>query len=220
MRRASASLVLVVVALLVPGAAGAQRLSLTGGGFNVQRRVFLQNTVVQQTGMWIGGSGAVRLGKLRIGLSGLMGTLKGDGSPSNPDIKVRATAVTVGIAFTPAVTVGAQVEARRFDAADAGITSWRLIGGRVRLEPGLGIPGLRGLADVAVLPASSGSGGPTLKMALETTVGLTYSPPQSVLQARLAYRFERFDIGAQGLAAERYEQFRGLTVEVGLRLGR
>jgi len=218
-RRASASLVLVVVALLVPGAASAQRLSLTGGGFNVQRRVFLQNSLVQQTGMWIGGSGTVRLGKLRIGLSGLMGTLKGDGSSSNPDVKVRATALTVGIAFAPAVTVGAQVEARRFDA-DAGITAWRLIGGCLRFEPGLGIPGLRGLADLAVLPASSVSGGPSLKMALETTVGLTFSPPRSVLQARLAYRFERFDIGAQGLAGERYEQFRGLMVEVGVRLGR
>lgn len=219
MRRASVSLALVVVALLVPGAASAQWLSLTGGGFNVQRRVFLQAAVIQQTGMWISGSGAVRLGKLRIGLSGLMGTLKGDGSPSNPAIKARATALTLGIAFTPAVTVSAQVQARRFDA-DAGITSWRLIGGGVRFEPGLGIPGMRGLADLAVLPASSVSGGPSLKMAVETTVGLTYNPARSALQARLAYRFERFDIGAQGLAGERYEQFRGLMVEVGVRLGR
>lgn len=219
MRRASASLALVVAALLIPGAAGAQLLSLTGGGFNVQRRVFLQDAVVEQTGIWIGGSGTVRFGKLRVGLSGLMGTLKGSGSVASPDIKARATALTVGIAFVPGVTVSAQVEARRFDA-DAGITSWRLIGGRVRLEPGLGIPGLRGIADVAVLPASSVSGGPSLKMAMETTVGLTFSPSRSALQARLAYRFERFDVGAQGLGGERYEQLRGLTAEVGLRLGR
>jgi len=219
MTRSATSLAVTLAAILLPCAAHAQRLSVAADGFNVQRRVFLQNAVVEQTGMWIGGSGTVRLGKLRVGLSGLMGTLKGDGTPANPEVKARATALTVGIAFTPALTVGAQMEARRFDA-DAGTTSWRLIGGRARLEPGLGIPGLRGLADLAVLPASSVSGGPSLKMALETTVGLSFRPSRSVFQARLAYRFERFDIGAQGLAGERYEQFRGLMVEAGIGIGR
>ena len=64
------------------------------------------------------------------------------------------------------------------------------------------------------------SGGPSLKMAMEMTVGASIAPPRSKLLARLAYRFERFDVGAEGLAAERYEQFRGLVVEVGFRLGR
>jgi hypothetical protein len=218
-RRGSAYVALVLAALLVPAAAQAQTLSLTAGGFNVQRRVFLQSSVVEQTGPWVGANGTVRLGKLRLGLSGLMGTLKGDGSATNPDVKARTTALTLGLAFVPSLTVGVQVEARRFDA-DAGVTAWRLIGGRVRFEPSLGIPGLRGIVDVAVLPASSVSGGPSLKMAMETTVGLTFSPPRSVLQARLAYRFERFDIAAQGLAGERYEQFRGLIAEAGIRLGR
>jgi hypothetical protein len=218
-RRSSVALAFALAALLLPAAARAQRLSLTAGGFNVQRRVFLEHSVYQQTGLWIGGSGTVSLGKVRVGLSGLMGTLKGDSSSVNPDVTARATALTVQFAFAPTVIAGVQVEARRYDT-DAGITSWRLMGGRVRYEPGLGIPGLRGLADVAVLPASSVSGGPSLKMALETIVGLSFSPPSSMLQARLGYRFERFDIGAQGLAGERYEQFRGLVVEVGVRLGR
>jgi hypothetical protein len=218
-KRASASFALALAAMLLPAAAQAQRLSLAAGGFNVQRRVFLEHSVYQQTGMWIGGSGTVSLGKARIGLSGLMGTLKGDSGSVNPDVKARATAVTAQFAFTPTLLAGVQVEARRFDT-DAGVTSWRLIGVRARYEPGLGMPGLRGLADLAVLPASSVSGGPSLKMALETTVGLSFSPQGSMLQARLAYRFERFDIGAQGLAGERYEQFRGLVVEAGVRLGR
>ena len=219
MKRSSASLALALAVLLAPAAAQAQKPSLTAGGFNVQRRVFLQSSVVEQTGLWVGASGTARFGKLRLGLTGLMGTLKGDGSPMNPDVKVRTTALTLGLAFVPALTVGVQVEARRFDA-DAGVTAWRLIGGRVRFEPALGVPGLRGLADVAVLPASSVSGGPSLKMAMEMTVGTTYSPPRGAVQMRLAYRFERFDVAAQGLAGERYEQFRGLVAEVGIRLGR
>jgi hypothetical protein len=218
MRRSA--LFLAFAALLLPAAAHAQRLTLTAGGFNVQRRVYLQGSVLEQTGVWMGGSGTARFGKLRIGLSGLMGTFKGKGGdPANTDVKARTTALTVGLAFNPALMAGVQVEGRRFDA-DAGITSWRLIGGRVRFEPGLGIPGLRGLADVAILPASSVSGGPSLKMAMEITVGASIAPPRSKLLARLGYRFERFDVSAEGLAAERYEQFRGLVAEVGLRLGR
>lgn len=219
MRRCPAVLALLLAAVLLPAAAQAQRLTLTAGGFNVQRRVYLQGSVLEQTGVWMGASGMARLGKLRVGLSGLMGTFKGDGSAANTDVKARSTAVTVQFAFVPALMAGIQVEARRFDA-DAGATSWRLIGGRARFEPGLGVPGLRGLADVAVLPASSVSGGPSLKTAMEVTVGLTLAPPRSALLARLAYRFERFDVAAQGLAAERYEQFRGLVAEVGVRLGR
>ncbi len=213
-------LVLALAAVLLPEAAHAQRLTLTAGGFNVQRRVYLQGSVLEQTGVWIGAGGTARLGRIRVGLTGLMGTFKGKGSdPANVDVKARTTALTVGIAFNPAVTAGVQVEGRRFEA-DAGTTSWRLIGVRGRFEPGLGIPGLRGLADLAFLPASTVSGGPSLKTALEATIGATFAPPQSALVLRLGYRFERFDVGAQGLAAERYEQFRGLVAEVGVRLGR
>lgn len=210
----------LIVAVLLPATGQAQRLTLTAGGFNVQRRVYLQGSVLEQTGVWMGASGTARLGKLRIGLSGLMGTFKAKGNdPANVDVKARTTALTVGLQFTPAVMAGVQVEGRHFEA-DAGKSSWRLIGGRVRLEPGLGIPGLRGLADVAVLPASSVIDGPSLKMALEATVGASLAPPRSPMLFRLAYRFERFDVGAQGIAAERYEQFRGLVAEVGVRLGR
>ena len=219
MRRSA--LVLALGTLLLPAAVHAQRLTVSAGGFNVQRRVYLQGAVLEQTGMWIGAGGTAALGKLRVGLTGLMGTFKGKGSdPANTDVKARTTALTVGLAFNPAVTAGIQLEGRRFEA-DAGTSSWRMIGARARFEPGLGIPGLRGLADIAILPASSVSGGgPSLKMAMELTVGASLAPPRSKLLARFGYRFERFDVSAQGLAAERYEQFRGLVVEVGLRLGR
>ncbi len=217
MRRSA--LVLALGTLLLPAAAQAQRFTVNAGGFNVQRRVYLQGSVLEQTGVWIGAGGTAAIGKLRIGLSGLMGTFKGDGSAANTDVKARTTALTVGLAFNPAVTAGIQLEGRRFEG-DAGTSSWRMIGARARFEPGLGIPGLRGLADIAILPASSVSGGPSLKMALEVTVGASLAPPRSRLLARLGYRFERFDVSAQGMAAERYEQFRGLVVEAGVRLGR
>jgi hypothetical protein len=134
-------------------------------------------------------------------------------------VKVRTTAVTAHVAVAPGVLLGVQVEARRFEA-DAGVTVWRLIGVNARLEPGLGLAGLRALADVSVLPASSVVNGPKLKMALQATVGASFAPRGGPLVLRIGYRFERFDVEATGASPERYEQFRGLIAEAGLSLGR
>jgi hypothetical protein len=210
-----ATVVLAVSA--VPAAA--QTLSGAAEGFNVQRRIYYQGAVYQQTGLWYGAAGAVRLGPVQVGVSGLFGTLKGDGSTQNPDVTARTTAATLLIVAAPWLALGAQVEARRFEAA-AGVTTWRLIGGHVRLEPGLGLAGLRGLADASVLPASSVTGGPSLKMAVQARVGATYAPPGSLLQLRVGYRFERYDIDAVGASPARYEQYRGIIAEAGIRLGR
>jgi hypothetical protein len=209
----------VSVLAVLPAAARAQSFQGVGGGFNVQRRIFYQDAVHEQTGLWYGGAGAVRLGPLRVGVSGLMGTLSGDSGTTNADVKVRTTAVTAHVAVAPGVLLGVQVEARRFEA-DAGVTVWRLIGVNARLEPGLGLAGLRALADVSVLPASSVVNGPKLKMALQATVGASFAPRGGPLVLRIGYRFERFDVEATGASPERYEQFRGLIAEAGLSLGR
>jgi hypothetical protein len=209
----------VSVLAVLPAAARAQSLQGAGGGFNVQRRIYYSNAVHEQTGLWYGGAGAVRLGPLRVGVSGLMGTLSGDSGTANADVKVRTTAVTAHFAVAPGVLLGIQLEARRFEA-DAGITVWRLIGANARLEPGLGLAGLRALVDVAVLPASSVSNGPKLKVAIQATVGASFRPARSPITFRLGYRFERYDIAATGASPERYEQFRGLIAEAGLSLGR
>ena len=211
--------VLVALALVaLPLSAAAQGLAGGAAGFNVQRRVYHQGAVYEQTGVWYGASGSALLGPVRLGLSGLFGSLGGGGTQA-PDLTIRATAVTLHFAVAPWVLVGAQAEARRFEA-DAGVTSWRLMGANVRLEPGLGLAGLTGLADVSVLPASSVSGGPSLKMAMQATVGVGFAPAGSHLGFRLGYRFERYDISASGTSPERYEQFRGIVVEAGIRLGR
>jgi hypothetical protein len=210
--------------VLVSGAAVAQGLQGGAGGFNVQRRVFYENAVLEQTGFLVGGSGALGLGPIRLGVSGVMGTLKAasgasGGTSTAADVKVRSTAVRVLFAAGPSLAVGVQAEARRFEA-DAGVTMWKLVGANVRFEPGLGRPGLRALVDASMLPASSVVNGPKLKMALQATVGASFSPRGSPLAFRIGYRFERFDLDATDSSPERYEQFRGLVVEAGIRLGR
>jgi hypothetical protein len=205
--------------VLLPAAALAQGLSGEVGAFNIQRRLSYQTAVYEQTGVAVGAAGAVRVGPVSLHLRGLFGTLKGDGTDPNPDVKVRTTAATLEFAVGPWIAVGAVAEARRFDA-DAGVSTWRLFGVVARIEPDLGLPGLRGLAEGVLLPAGSVSDGPKASAAFQFVVGVSYQPRRSPLRARLGYRFERYDFAASGLSPERYEQFRGVVAEAGFRLGR
>jgi hypothetical protein len=204
---------------LVPVRAGAQGIAGDAGAFNIQRRLSYQGAVYEQTGVAVGAAGAARLGPVALRVSGLFGTLKGDGSALNPDAKFRTTAVRLEVAVQSWLALGAVAEARRFEA-NAGVTTWKLLGGAARLEPGLGLSGLRGLADVAVLPSASVAGGPKAKTALQATMGVSYQPVGSPFEVRLGYRFERYDFDASGSSPARNEQFRGVVAEAGLRLGR
>jgi len=207
-----------LLGLLAPAAAAAQGIGGSGKVFNVQRRVSYQSAVYEQTGVMTGAAGEVRLGRLSLSVGGSMGTLAGDGSATNQDVKVRTTAVALRVALAPALSLGGQVEARRFDAG-AGVVSWRLIGVTARAEPGLGLPGLRGFAEATFLPASSVANGPKIKTALQAAVGTSLTLG-GVARIALAYRFERYDVEGTTSSAERYEQFRGVVAEVGIRLGR
>jgi hypothetical protein len=218
-RRWSLTGVLALGLLLSPTLVLAQGVTVAAGAFNARRGIYYQGAVHEQTGLVVGGSGTLRLGRFRIGAGGWMGTLKGDGNPTNPDVKARTTSATVQVLVAPGVLVGARYEVRRFEA-DVAVTVWTLMGANVRMEPGLGFPGLSGLIDASVLPSSSVSGGPKLTMALQATVGVVYAPPRSPFVLRLGYRVERFDIKAAGISSARFEQFQGLVVEAGLSLGR
>jgi len=215
--RLQAALVLVLCASPI-GAATAQGVRGFGQAFNVERRVYYRGSVFQQTGLWYGAAGAIRLGPVQIGVSGLMGTVTGGGGVS-PDIQIRTTAVTFHYILAPWIALGAQAEARRFDS-DAGATVWRLIGANARFEPNLGIAGLRGIADVSVLPASSVSGGPALDNAIQATAGVAWAPGGGRMELRLSYRFERYDIASAASTAARYEQYRGVNVGIGILFGR
>lgn len=219
MRRRSAWWLAAGALVLAPVQAAAQGIAGDVGAFNIQRRLFYQSAVYEQTGVAIGAAGAVRLGPVSLRLRGLFGTLKGDGSALNPEVKMRTTAAALEVTVQPWLALGAIAEARRFEA-DAGVSTWRLLGATVRAEPALGLPGLRGLAEGVFLPAGSSSNGPKTKVAFQFLVGVSYQLPRSPFRARVGYRFERYDFAASGLAPERYEQFRGIIAEAGVRLGR
>lgn len=207
------------VLVLAPRVGAAQGIAGDAGAFSMQRRLSYQSAVYEQTGVALGGTGTARLGPMALRVSGLFGTLKGDGTAANPDVKLRTTAVRLEVVVRPWLALGVVAEARRFEA-DAGVTTWKLFGAAARLEPDLGLAGLRGLADVAMMPAASVAGGPKAKMALQAIVGVSYQSPRGPLHLSIGYRFERYDFDVSGVSPERYEQFRGIVAEAGLRIGR
>ena len=213
------------VALLVLSALGAAPLraqSIEAGAlaFNAQHRVLFAGTVSERTGVFVGGQAAASLGPIRLRVAGFMGSLGAGADAATPETKLRSTSAALMLRVGSWAELGAEVEGRRFDA-DAGATVWKLYGAAVRLTPPMGGAGLRGFADVSFFPlATAAPLGESIAPAFRGTVGVSFAPGGK-LEARLGYRFERFDFAAAGSGGTpRLEQFRGIVAGLGLRLGR
>jgi hypothetical protein len=198
--------------------------SLSGGAvaYNVEHRVLYQDSVLEQTGLLFGAEGSARLGPVVLGVHGMMGKLSGGSDSISPPRDVRTSGLTLHLRPIAWLELGGEAEARRFDA-DAGTTVWRLLGANLRARPPMGVPGLEGLLDASFFPSATVSPNDDLKgsVAMRVTVGASYSPPRAPVSLRLSYRFERFEFKNDGSAAaeDRLEQFRGVVVSAGLRLG-
>lgn len=217
--RLAAVAALAAGALLAPRAARAQSVEGEAGSYTVLRRLSYRGAVFDQSGPAYGAAGSLQVGPVRIGASGWSASLSPDGGLPNTGVRVRTTAVTLHVALNPALLVGVREETRRF-SSPAGVTLWQMKGVDVLFEPDFGIPGLRGVAEVAALGASAVRGGPNLNVAVQTTMGMTYAFAGGPLRVRLAYRFERYDVAITPPEPQRFDQFRGLMLDVGVRLGR
>jgi hypothetical protein len=182
--------------------------------------VLFAGTVSERTGVFVGGQGAVSLGPIRLRVSGFMGTLGAGADAATPETKLRSTSAALMLRVAPWAELGAEVEGRRFDA-DAGATVWKLYGAALRLTPPMGGAGLRGFADVSFFPlATAAPLEESISPAFRGTVGVSFAPGGKI-EARLGYRFERFDFAALGSGGTpRLEQFRGIVAGLGLRIGR
>lgn len=220
--RATARLAVAALAVAlacVPSRAAGQVFQGSAGSFAVQRRFSYRGDVSEQAAVLFGGAGSVRVGRVRLGVSGFAGTFGADSLAPISAVRVRTTAVTLHVAVSQDIELGVRAEGRRF-AADVGVTLWKLVGADVRFEPEFGLTGLRGLVDVGLLGYSSVRDGAKMSSAVQTTLGAAYSPPGTPLRVVLAYRFERYDIEAGPVSVVRLEQFRGLVVEAGVQVGR
>jgi hypothetical protein len=211
--------VFVAALALAPSRAAGQVLGASVGGFAVERRFSYRGEVTEQAGVLYGVGGEVRVGPVRVDVSGLAGSFPADPLAPVSVVHVRTTAAIVHVALSRDLLLGVRAEARRF-AADAGVTVWTLVGPDVRFEPQFGLTGLRGLVEVGLLKYSGVRGGAAMSSAVQSTLGATFSPAGTPLQVVLAYRFERYDIEPTRLGVERLEQFRGLVLEAGVRFRR
>lgn len=204
--------------MLVAAATGAwaQTLELSGAVFNAQHRLLYQGSTSERSAVMIGGHGAVTLGRIGLSLSGFQGSL-GEAGPASPETKVRITSVVLTIRTTPWLSLGPEAEARRFEA-DAGVTTWVMLGATARLSLAMG-GGLRGFGEVSLFPVAEAKPvGETMSPAFRAAVGISFSSP-SGFEARIGYRLDRFDFSGSATAS-RLEQFRGLVAGVGWRLRR
>lgn len=215
------ALALALLPVAAPALAQSSRVALSGVAlaYQTQYRLRYAGVLHDQTGTWLGGEGALRLGPVVLRASGLVGKLSGDTSIVNPDRTLRIT--TLGLGLRPAswLELGADVMARRVESGPTTLL-WRLVGGHVGIALPLGLRGLTGTAVGTYYPASSVTGGAKLNVALSGELGVSYAPPRSVVVLRLAYRFERYDFAPTGTDPARLEQLRALVAGLGIRVGK
>lgn len=191
-----------------------------GLGYQVQYHVRYSGEVEEQTGTLAGGEGSLRLGVIEIGGQGLVGQLVGGSGTTIPDRTVRFSSAWVSLRLWNAASIGGVFEARRYETM-MGASVWHLLGGRARLSPTLGPPGLAGVVDVAYFVWVNAPGLAVPTVALRGEVGVAFAPGNGPIVLQVAYRFERFDFRESGFgSAARLEQGRGLVAGLGLRLGR
>jgi len=194
-----------------------------GLGYQVQYHVRYLGEVEEQTGMLAGGEGWLRLGFIEVGGQGLVGKLVAASGTTTLNRTVRFSTAWVSLRLGNAASVGGVIEARRYETT-LGASVWQLLGGRARLSPSLGLPGLAGVVDVTYFFSCKAPGFAAPSVALRGEVGVAFAPGNGPIVLRVAYRFERFDFGESGFGstaiAARLEQGRGLVAGLGLRLGR
>ena len=215
-RRAALVGALSIVAVPVWG----QGLRLTGSvlGHRVEYRMRYQGVVEEQTGTWVGGELRARLGSVVLRVGTVTGSLSGGTGVADVTRTVRSTLLEAGLQRGEWLQLLASGEARRFET-DAGVTTWGLLGGTVRLTPELGFRGLRALVGVSLFPVRKTSSGAEMQAATRTEAGFVWAPSRNGLQVSLVYRFDRYDFAPSGASAARLEQFRGVMLGVGLSLG-
>lgn len=218
------NLVLLSLAVVAANVARAQSLPprFTGLGvaYGTQLVMRYQGEIQRQTGTLLGAAGTVSLGPLEVALTGLTGTLRPSAStPSNPERTLYTTTVAVYLRLAGPVAIGAEAEARRYETAVG--TAWaRLLGASLSLNVPLGLAGIEGNAVIDYLPLASASGSDTVSLAVRATFGITYAPPRLPMLIRASYRLERYDYRAAGVLPARLEQFDGIVIGAGLRLGK
>ena len=207
---------LVALALFVLARpARAQRLEGAVATHVVTYRFSDVGGVGQQTGTYLGATVRLAVGQARIGLRGLIGELV-DPQHALPARDVRATGISVGLAVTPWLELGADATARRA-VQDPDTMVVRLAGGYGRVDVAFG-SGFTGSAELAWYPLSDVVNLPPVSLAVQAGVGVRYAPPRSPLGFFAGYRVLRMDYQSSGglFPSARLEQDQSLVLELRL----
>jgi hypothetical protein len=216
MTRTLAGLALAGIASLAGASAlHAQRLE---GAATAQRVVYdFKDDVgsARQTGTYVGLSGSIGLGIVRLGAGFLTGTLTGgDGLLSSRSI--RTTLLTASVKPVPALELGLEAQARH-ESIDTSVVLQRLGGLFSRFTQPFGDGGLEGTAELAFFPVTSSTNSDPIKTALRAGVGARFVPNGGPFLIAVGYRLFRMDHQDAASGTARLEQEQLLVFEVGLR---
>lgn len=184
----------------------------------LEHRVLYQGAELKHTGTWIGARAELAHRALRVEALALAGTLGGSADSANPDQDARTTLISARLAVRPWLEAGVAAEARRFSSSTS-TSTWRAYGVTARASTDLGLPLLHGFAELTVYPLASGTAVVAPTSGTRGAVGLRIAPPASLFALHLAYRFERFNVDDPA-SVPRTEQFEGILIGAGIRLGR
>jgi hypothetical protein len=212
---------LLLVALgcvAAPAWAQGIRLEASGLAQRVQYRMRYQNVIEEQTGIWVGGEARALLGPAVLRIGTVFGTLSGGAAARPVERSVRTTTAEIGVHTGEWLTVAASALVRRFET-DAGVTTWGLLGGTVRLDPELGFRGVRAVLSGVVYPVRKSGSGTAIAAANSAEAGVALA--RGRFRAQLTYRVERMDFEAPSSGGTaRLEQFRGVVLGLGFALER
>lgn len=182
-----ALVLLPVLSALVSSPLAAQR-TLSGGLVGFLVRESTPTEAKSQTGSWVGAEGRLALGKFTLLVRGLSGSLGGN-TRGQPDRDARLTSITVRRRFSSWLALGLDAEAHR-QKSDFSVAVWRMAGVGATLGSGLGVTGLDGRADLAVMPISSVVKAKNISLGMRVEVGLTYRLPRWPVEVQFGYREE------------------------------
>jgi hypothetical protein len=178
--------------ITVQGAAQDHSLRLTAGVSALAAREGFHDSKEHGNGTLIGGEASVRVGRIGVVASGLVGKLSSD-SVGAGERTVRITKVSLQVHPTRWLAVGTRFHTERRKEGEE-LTYWRGFGTFGAIMLGLGIDGLSTRVDGAWYPTERASStspyGPRLRNGSSLEIGLDYGPTKHRTSVRLAYLVE------------------------------
>jgi len=179
---------MAVLASATPLAAQQAHAAIGGMAYFVQQGSTQENA--SQSGTWAGAEGSFPVGRVVLAARYMAGPLAGN--PAHVDRSARETQLSVAYRLRPWLLLGAQAQATVIES-DLSNAVARMYGVAAAVNSGLGLPGLRARAELAVYPVTSTVAARSLNLPRQVEVGIAYRPAFAPAELYLSYLMQNID---------------------------